>query len=752
MHSRAGERDDNDEEQKDPFDSLSKMRLNLKCKTCNKELCDPITITGCGHTVCRKCGLKHLRARIGFHESDCPVDGCKQFVSVLDFDEKNVNLKLREIQENVERTIEAMKDEYECDDGGCSGGLKVREPAKKGRSSDEEEEGMEEADCDDAMDVDADDDAPAFQSELLSKLYEMSEDVADVNDERANAVFEKSADEVIKSTVMKSGIVSVSDAKEECKRMILDLKLEGMMEEIDDMNTNQLSARYVQVFGDRPPKKMTKSEYKTIFLEKVDPDGWRATSKYLEEKREARKNRCTIQSQKQDFFVSVEQLNSSSGGGRSIRSGIIRDSLAVDERVEVIAEQPAMVVTEEEEENKEEQEKFTACFSRLRSGANRMNNRRASTNFDRPEAFALTNISASDDDNTNKTEAAARKSLNSLQNKNAYDDVANKIQRCGRHAEITKDDQEALDEDVTHCIVTLGATFDENSQKYIIKKRSARYLEAIARGLWTVSIEWLDSRKGTNKYIEEDDFEIHDNAGTWDSAGGIDSRVYNSAFIHRTNKEKYLANNSAADEFYNENNNNNSSESDSIMLTRKTRYAKEIAAAKSSGIFNGLKIVVDVPKLLKSLPRINNNNNNNNNKRKTKNSGDLKWSLPQKDCARILECAGAEIVHESDLVTNFQEDTYPDVPDSEEEEEEDINNSNSNKLDKETCEKVNYVLLDGNEEQTDLNLIEKMKKTFPNARVVDWHWFVHCLVKGYEISETDTYELPLLEEYPREQF
>ena len=396
---------------------------------------------------------------------------------------------------------------------------------------------------------------------------------------------------------------------------------------------------------------------------------------------------------------------------------------------------------------------FTGFFRRRET--NRMNNRRASTNFDRPEVFAITNIPASDENNK-------RKSLNLLQKSDAFDDVADKIQRCGRHAEIAKDDQEALDEDVTHCIVTHGATFDENSQKYIIKNRSVRYLEAIAKGLWTVSIEWLKSREGTNKYIEEYAFEIHDNAGIWDDNSVTDStQIYNSGFRHRNSKEIYLANNSAADEFYNDNNNNNNnsseSESDSIMLTRKTRYAKEIEAAKSSGTFNGLKIVVDAPKLLKSLPRINNNNNNNNNnndnKRETKNSSDLIWSLAQSDCERILECAGAEIIRESDLVTNFREDILcTDVPDSEEEEKkEDINNSNSNKLDKETCEKVNYVLLDGDEERRDLTLTEKMKKTFRNARVVDWHWLVHCLVKGCQI-DTYNYELPLYDECAREQY
>ena len=81
----------------------------------------------------------------------------------------------------------------------------------------------------------------------------------------------------------------------------------------------------------------------------------------------------------------------------------------------------------------------------------------------------------------------------------AYDEILDQIMRCGRHAVVAKDDNEPLGDDITHCIVTSGATIHSNDddgktkngarKKYVIKKRSVavlgivseRYLDCIER-------------------------------------------------------------------------------------------------------------------------------------------------------------------------------------------------------------------------------------------------------------------------------
>ena len=374
-------------------------------------------------------------------------------------------------------------------------------------------------------------------------------------------------------------------------------------------------------------------------------------------------------------------------------------------------------------------ELFHNPFSRLRSSTRINNKRRASASFDIPEVFALTNTSS-------ETEQSVKDA--------AYDEILDQIMRCGRHAVVAKDDNEPLGDDVTHCIVTSGATIHSNDddgktkngarKKYVIKKRSVRYLESLARGIWIVSSEWLDSRKDLKKYANEEEFEIHDAAGTWNMGtnGLLDVRIYNSASLHRKNKENF----SGLFE---------SSESDSLMLTRRARTTKEIAAAKSSGIFNGLKIVVDVPDFFFA-------------------SSKTEWSICKSDCERILESAGAEVLRERDYVvldSYFGEnETDSPVPDSEDDEQDEQNIKQQQqqqrskgewKFKEEACASVDFVLLDG-DAQPELQRIKRAKQTFPSAKVVDWHWFVDSLVKGYTLETEDTYEMPLGVRYPRQNF
>ena len=107
------------------------------------------------------------------------------------------------------------------------------------------------------------------------------------------------------------------------------------------------------------------------------------------------------------------------------------------------------------------------------------------------------------------------------------------------------------------------------------------------------------------------------------------------------------------------------------MLTRTARSAKHIEAAKSSGIFNGLKIVVDVPDFFFSL---NSSDGKNNKKSSTTiTTSRTEWTIRKSECERILESAGAEVIRERDYVvldSYFGEnETYSPVPDSEEDEE-----------------------------------------------------------------------------------
>ena len=75
------------------------------------------------------------------------------------------------------------------------------------------------------------------------------------------------------------------------------------------------------------------------------------------------------------------------------------------------------------------------------------------------------------------------------------------------------------------------------------------------------------------------------------------------------------------------------------------------------------------------------------------------------------------------------------------------------KFQEKTCASIDYVFLDGTYAQTHgLQIIERTRQTFPNAKVVDWHWFVHSLVKGYTLETEDTYEMPLCARYPRENY
>ena len=294
------------------------------------------------------------------------------------------------------------------------------------------------------------------------------------------------------------------------------------------------------------------------------------------------------------------------------------------------------------ERQRQRKNSSTTSFSRLRSSTRINNKRRASASFDIPEVFALTNTS---------------RAKQRIGERCRDDEILDQIMRCGRHAVVAKDDNEPLGDDITHCIVTSGATIHSNDddgktkngarKKYVIKKRSVRYLESLARGIWIVSSEWLDSRKDLKKYANEEEFEIHDAAGTWNMGtnGLLDVRIYNSASLHRKNKENF----SGLFE---------SSESDSLMLTRRARTTKEIAAAKSSGIFNGLKIVVDVPDFFFA-------------------SSKTEWSICKSDCERILESAGAEVLRERDYVvldSYFGEnETDSPVPDSEDDEQDEQN-------------------------------------------------------------------------------
>ena len=196
------------------------------------------------------------------------------------------------------------------------------------------------------------------------------------------------------------------------------------------------------------------------------------------------------------------------------------------------------------------------------------------------------------------------------------------------------------------------------------------------------------------KYANEEEFEIHDAAGTWNMGtnGLLDVRIYNSASLHRKNKENF----SGLFE---------SSESDSLMLTRRARTTKEIAAAKSSGIFNGLKIVVDVPDFFFA-------------------SSKTEWSICKSDCERILESAGAEVLRERDYVvldSYFGEnETDSPVPDSEDDEQDEQNIKQQQqqqrskgewKFKEEACASVDFVLLDG-DAQPELQRIKERNRRF----------------------------------------
>ena len=314
--------------------------------------------------------------------------------------------------------------------------------------------------------------------------------------------------------------------------------------------------------GKQPVKGTTKSDYRKIF-ENVDPSVWLAATEYIEASRNNRSQPS------QDHQLQQEGVL------------LVRDSLGVGEE-DVTMRKGAMGTAKARRKNSSTT-RFLACVLRL---GLTINDARLRVSIFRKFSRWRTRRS--------ETEQSVKDA--------AYDEILDQIMRCGRHAVVAKDDNEPLGDDITHCIVTSGATIHSNDddgktkngarKKYIIKKRSVRYLESLARGIWIVSSEWLDSRKDLKKYANEEEFEIHDAAGTWNMGtnGLLDVRIYNSASLHRKNKENF----SGLFE---------SSESDSLMLTRRARTTKEIAAAKSSGIFNGLKIVVDVPDFFSSHHR-----------------------------------------------------------------------------------------------------------------------------------------------------
>ena len=765
----------------------------------------PITLD-CGHHICRSCGKRATAARKGFYEATCPAtttkkDGrrCAQRITAKDFaeeekEEHKVNIKLVEIAHRAKELDTKLKEREKAAESARRGKEVTKE--REGRNDDAEEEETADAEKEEKKCGPRGDDAvsmwtltAAFESEVLRTACESAMEImGDPDTPSSSAGRERGDEEALFAKLeerRKANMTCASErerleAIEECERTIAALKekkakirrareimenaqreeekenetslkdlsvlREKVTEEIDAMTTNQLRARYVHMHGEAPAKGMTKSEYRKIFAN-VDPNVWLETTKYMEGQRKtANKNRTSLQSwdhQPQEEGVLV-----------------VRDSLGCDE-------EDAMMGGEVGKGRKATTTGlFQNPFPRLRSSNRISNKRRASTSFDFPEVFALTNAS-------NETQKSMKDA--------AYDEILNQMMQCGRHAVVIKDDNEPLDDDVTHCVVTTGATIANDGKaqngakkKYIIKKRSMRYLESLARGIWIVSSEWLDSRKGTKKYANEEDFEIHDAAGTWNmGTDGLDGRIFNSTSVHRKNKENYLRI-CGGDENKNERGVFGSSESDSLMLTRTARSAKHIEAAKNSGIFNGLKIVVDVPDFFFS----SNSSDGKNNKMSstTITTSRTEWTIRKSDCERILESAGAEVIRERDYVvldSYFGEnETYSPVPDSEEDEEDEEDERNLKqhhhekqqqqqqqmsksdvKFQEKTCASIDYVFLDGTYAQTHgLQIIEKTRQTFPNAKVVDWHWFVHSLVKGYTLETEDTYEMPLCARYPRENY
>ena len=308
----------------------------------------------------------------------------------------------------------------------------------------------------------------------------------------------------------------------------------------------------------------------------------------------------------------------------------------------------------------------------------------------------------------------------------AYDEILNQMMQCGRHAVVIKDDNEPLDDDVTHCVVTTGATIANDGKaqngakkKYIIKKRlhavlrivSERYLDCFQRMVgFKKRHEEVRQRGGLRDSRRRRDLEHGNRWARWEN--------FNSTSVHRKNKENYLRI-CGGNENKNERGVFGSSESDSLMLTRTARSAKHIEAAKNSGIFNGLKIVVDVPDFFFSL---NSSDGKNNKKSSTTiTTSRTEWTIRKSDCERILESAGAEVIRERDYVvldSYFGEnETYSPVPDSEEDEEdeEDERNlkqhhhekqqqqqqqqqqqmsKNDVKFQEKTCASIDYVFLD----------------------------------------------------------
>ena len=747
---------------------LKSLQNLIRCDGCQNAMClddeqspPPITLH-CGHTICRNCGMKATEPRKGFYEAFCPAQsGCSEQVFARDFTDAVVgNIKMVEIAHRArELETKMLKEKRRREDAFCAGedAKEVRAVARKlGEKDENNKKGIENTAMMVARAVPTRKLTEAFESALLRTACESAMEIMgdpDVPPGLASFVDgsrEKEGEKFAKLEARRKVIMASAserekaEAMEELSRTIEELKekrakirraremleererveeeekgpsssqedlavlREKVTREIDAMNTNQLRARYVHMHGKQPVKGTTKSDYRKIF-ENVDPSVWLATTKYIEASRNNRSQPS------QDHQLQQEGVL------------LVRDSLGVDE--EATMRKGAMGTAKAT--TTATKELFHNPFSRLRSSTRINNKRRASESFDSPEVFALTNTSS-------ETEQSVKDA--------AYDEILNQITRCGRHAVVVKDDDEPLGDDVTHCIVTSGATIHSNDddgktkngarKKYVIKKRSVRYLESLARGIWIVSSEWLDSRKDLKKYANEEEFEIHDAAGTWEDMGTnglLDVRIFNSASLHRKNKENF----SGLFE---------SSESDSLMLTRRARTTKEIAAAKSSGIFNGLKIVVDVPDFFFA------------------SSKKTEWSICKSDCERILESAGAEVLRERDYVvldSYFGEnETDSPVPDSEDDEQDEQNIKQQQqqqrskgewKFKEEACASVDFVLLDG-DAQPELQRIKRAKQTFPSAKVVDWHWFVDSLVKGYTLETEDTYEMPLGVHYPRQNF
>jgi hypothetical protein len=797
--------DDDDDDKKDAISLLSTLQNLLKCDGCQNAFFassstsssskrEPITLH-CGHTICRECGIRATEPRKGFYEAFCPssteATRCLERVFAKDFalegekvGERRVNIKMVEIAQRAKELEAKMEEEMRRRREGKEGEKAKSEGAKTASDGDDircrrsltaattppmstliasfESEVLRKA-CEKAMEIMGDPDAPLTpeidagreaeeerEATVAKKLEEQRRVILAFASEREKSQAMEELSRTIEA--LKEKREKVRRARETLEEDAVRRKQEEeesklrqkVTEEIDAMTINQLRARYVHMHGKAPVKGTTKSEYRKIFAN-VDPSVWLATTKYME----ASRNRTTQSQdpQRQEEGVHVVRDSLGVGGGYAI--AVTREGKGT-----TVMPKPTTTTTEATEIT------FHNPFSRLRSSTRINSKRRASMIFDIPEVFSLTTTSSS------QTEQSVKDA--------AYDEILNQIMQCGKHAVVVKDDDQPLDDDVTHCIVTSGATIhaDDASvntkngakKKYIVKKRSVRYLESLARGIWIVSSEWIASRKGTKKYANEEEFEIYDAAGTWNvgTDGLLDVRIFNSASLHRRNKENYL-------KTYGSNENRNesgafaSSESDSLMLTRRARTAKEIVAAKNSGVFNGLKIVIDVPDFFVSP--------NGFDEKKTRQKSNAtttkaEWGICKSDCERIVESAGAEVLRERDYVvldSYFREnETDSPVPDSEEEEEErgeqNIKQSEQQrrskedmKFNEEACASVDYVFLDG-DAQTELRLIERTKKTFPNAKIVDWHWFVHSLVKGYTLETEDSYEMPLSVQYPRENF